>query len=132
MLNLGCLIDGEDYNRLVPLSSVDSIPAASYIMTVTDGPESDMSTELNLYVIEFQSVSIVVGCTLPESEKIEKEIEFLFTTQPTADRPMPSDIKFVLEFSDEKRSSAHAGNALEILEYIGTFLEKLPMRWVLL
>ena len=97
MLNLGCLIDGEDYNRLVPLSSVDSIPAASYIMTVTDGPESDMSTELNLYVIEFQ---------------------------PTADRPMPSDIKFVLEFSDEKRSSAHAGNELEKLEYIGTFLEK--------
>jgi|TARA_B100002019_G_C20937098_1_gene434969 hypothetical protein len=124
MLNLGCLIDGEDYNRLVPLSSVDSIPAASYIMTVTDGPESDMSTELNLHVIEFQSVNIVVGFTLPESVKIEKEIEFLFTTQPTADRPMPSDIKFVLEFSDEKRSSAHAGNELEKLEYIGTFLEK--------
>ena len=78
-VNLTRLIDGEDYNRLVPLSSVDSIPAASYIMTVTDGPESDMSTELNLYVIEFQSVSIVVGFTLPESVKIEKEIEFLFT-----------------------------------------------------
>ena len=36
MLNLGCLIDGEDYNRLFPLGSseskakVDSLPAASY------------------------------------------------------------------------------------------------------
>ena len=69
MLNLGCLIDGEDYNRLFPLGSseskakVDSLPAASYTMTITDGPESEMSLELNLYVIEFQSVNIVVGFT---------------------------------------------------------------------
>ena len=46
-------------------------------MTITDGPESEMSLELNLYVIEFQSVNIVVGFTLPDSVKIEQDIEFL-------------------------------------------------------
>ena len=108
MLNLGCLIDGEDYNRLFPLGSseskakVDSLPAASYTMTITDGPESEMSLELNLYVIEFQSVNIVVGFTLPDSVKIEQDIEFLFTTQPTAERRMPEDLKFKVKFSEEK------------------------------
>jgi hypothetical protein len=130
MLNLGCLIDGEDYNRLFPLGSaeskgkVDSLPAASYTMTITDGPEGEMSSELNVYVIEFQSVNIVVGFTLPDSVKIEKDIEFLFTTQPTADRRMPEDLKSKVNFSEEKRSSAQNGNELEKLEYIGTFLEK--------
>ena len=108
MLNLGCLIDGEDYNRLFPLGSaeskgkVDSLPAASYTMTITDGPEGEMSSELNVYVIEFQSVNIVVGFTLPDSVKIEKDIEFLFTTQPTADRRMPEDLKFKVNFSQNK------------------------------
>jgi len=130
MLNLGCLIDGEDYSRLIPLGSskskakVESLPAASYTMTITDGPESEMKSELNVYVIEFQSVNIVVGFTLPDSVKIEKDIEFLFTTQPTADLRMPEDLKFKVEFSEEKRSSAQNGNELEKLEYIGTFLEK--------
>ena len=93
-------------------------------MTITDGPEGEMSSELNVYVIEFQSVNIVVGFTLPDSVKIEKDIEFLFTTQPTADRRMPEDLKFKVNFSEEKRSSAQNGNELEKLEYIGTFLEK--------
>ena len=75
-------------------------------------------------LLNFNLLVSLLGLLFPESVKIEKEIEFLFTTQPTADRPMPSDIKFVLEFSDEKRSSAHAGNELEKLEYIGTFLRE--------
>ena len=43
-------------------------------MTITDGPESEMSLELNLYVIEFQSINIVVGFTLPNGVKIEQDI----------------------------------------------------------
>ena len=72
-------------------------------MTITDGPEGEMSLELNLYVIEFQSVNIVVGFTLPDSVKIEQDIEFLFTTQPTAERRMPEDLKFKVKFSEEKK-----------------------------
>ena len=118
MLNLGCLIDGEDYNRLFPLGSseskakVDSLPAASYTMTITDGPESEMSLELNLYVIEFQSVNIVVGFTLPDSVKIEQDIEFLFTTQPTAERRMPEDLKFKVKFSENQVSSRKTPSSL--------------------
>ena len=46
MLNLGCLIDGEDYNRLFLGSAeskgkADSLPA-SYTMTITDGPEGSV------------------------------------------------------------------------------------------
>ena len=34
------------------------------------------------------------------------------------------NFNLLVSLLDEKRSSAHAGNELEKLEYIGTFLEK--------
>jgi hypothetical protein len=61
---------------------------------------------------------------LPKDKVIEKELEVIFTTQPTADRQMPEDLKLLCEFSEEKKDTQYAGENLEKLEYIGYSLEK--------
>ena len=70
MLNIGCLIDNEDYNRVESTLEGDQLPSASYTITVEDGPEEEATgTSVQLHVIELQSISLAVGFTLPNEKK---------------------------------------------------------------
>ena len=127
MLNIGCLIDNEDYNRIEATLKGDELPSFTYTITVEDGPEDPEPTgsSIQLYVIELQSVSLAVGFTLPKNKKIEKEVAVVFTTHPDAQRTMPKDLVVKLEFSDDQKKANHGGDDLEKLEFIGYSLEKI-------
>ncbi len=124
MLNIGCLVVNEDYDRLKSTIKENKLPHFTYTLTVTGAPEGGTSTTLKLYVVELVSSNLSLGFTLPADKPIEKELEIIFTTQPTADVKMPEDLKIICEFSDEKKNTEYAGENLEKLEYIGYSLEK--------
>ena len=124
MLNIGCLVVNEDYDRL-RLSIVENkLPHFTYTLTVSGAPEGGTSSTLKLYIIELVSSNLSIGFTLPPDKEIDKDLEIVFTTQPTADVKMPEDLKLICEFSDEKKDTQYAGENLEKLEYIGYSLEK--------
>ena len=125
MLNIGCLIDNEDYNRVESTLEGDQLPSASYTITVEDGPEEEATgTSVQLHVIELQSISLAVGFTLPNEKKIEDELAIVFTTPPDAQRTMPKDLVVKLNFSDTQKTAKHGGDELEKLEFKGYSLEK--------
>ena len=124
MLNIGCLVVNEDYDRLKSTIKENKLPHFTYTLTVTGAPEGGTPTTLKLYVVELVSSNLSLGFTLPADKPIEKELEIIFTTQPTADVKMPEDLKIICEFSDEKKNTEYAGENLEKLEYIGYSLEK--------
>ena len=124
MLNIGCLVVNEDYDMLKSSMKENKLPHFSYSLIVTGAPEGSSSTTLTLYVLEFVSSNLSIGFTLPSDKPIEKELEVVFTTQPTADVKMPDDLKLICEFSDEKKETTYDGENLEKLEYIGYSLEK--------
>ena len=124
MLNIGCLVVNEDYDRLKSSIVENKLPHFTYTLTVTGAPEGETSTTLKLYVLELVSSNLSIGFTLPPDKEIDKDLEIIFTTQPTADVKMPEDLKLICEFSDEKKDSQYAGENLEKLEYIGYSLEK--------
>ena len=72
MLNIGCLIDNEDYNRIEATLKGDELPSFTYTITVEAGPEDPEppGSSIQLNVIELQSVSLAVGFTLPKNKKI--------------------------------------------------------------
>ena len=114
----------EDYDRL-RLSIVENkLPHFTYTLTVSGAPEGGTSSTLKLYIIELVSSNLSIGFTLPPDKEIDKDLEIVFTTQPTADVKMPEDLKLICEFSDEKKETEYAGENLEKLEYIGYSLEK--------
>ncbi|NSW88202.1 hypothetical protein CL651_000390 [bacterium] len=124
MLNIGCLVVNEDYDRLKSTMKENKLPHFTYTLTVTGAPEGGTSTTLKLYVVELVSSNLSIGFTLPPDKPIDKELEIIFTTQPTADVKMPEDLKLICDFSEEKKDTEYAGENLEKLEYIGYSLEK--------
>ena len=124
MLNIGCLVVNEDYDRLKSTMKENKLPHFTYTLTVTGAPEGGTSTTLKLYVVELVSSNLSIGFTLPPDKPIDKELEIIFTTQPTADVKMPEDLKLICDFSEEKKDTEYAGKNLEKLEYIGYSLEK--------
>ena len=116
MLNIGCLVVNEDYDRLKSSIVENKLPHFTYTLTVTGAPEGGTSTTLKLYVLELVSSNLSIGFTLPPDKEIDKDLEIIFTTQPTADVKMPEDLKLICEFSDEKKDTQYAGENLEKLE----------------
>ena len=124
MLNIGCLVVNEDYDMLKASIKEESLPNHSYTLTVTGTPEGGAPSTLVLYVVELVSTNIAIGFTLPEDKEFDKNLEIIFTTQPTAEVKMPEDIKVNIEFSDQKKDTVYDGEKMEKLEYIGFSLEK--------
>ena len=101
MLNIGCLVVNEDYDRL-RLSIVENkLPHFTYTLTVSGAPEGGTSSTLKLYIIELVSSNLSIGFTLPPDKEIDKDLEIVFTTQPTADVKMPEDLKLICKIKEE-------------------------------